>query len=34
MRDEWLTRRLARLTPDERETVHRAAEILGRIARD
>lgn len=33
VRDEWLAQRLARLTPDERETVQRAAEILTRIAK-
>lgn len=33
-RDAWLAQRLAVLGPDERETLHRAAEILGRIARD
>jgi DNA-binding MarR family transcriptional regulator len=33
-RDEWLAKRLAALTPDERETVQRAAEILSRIAKD
>ena len=32
-RDEWLARQLAALTPDERETLARAAEILGRIGR-
>ncbi|HZN20438.1 MAG TPA: MarR family transcriptional regulator [Micromonosporaceae bacterium] len=32
-RDEWLTRRLAELTPDERETLARAAEILEKLAR-
>jgi DNA-binding MarR family transcriptional regulator len=34
VRDEWLARRLAELTPDERETLRRAAEILRRLARD
>jgi hypothetical protein len=34
MRDEWLAQRLAKLSPEERETVQRAAEILTRIARD
>jgi DNA-binding MarR family transcriptional regulator len=33
-RDEWLAVRLAKLTPEERETVQRAAEILTRIAKD
>jgi DNA-binding MarR family transcriptional regulator len=33
-RDEWLAQRLAKLTPDERETMQRAAEILTRIAKD
>jgi DNA-binding MarR family transcriptional regulator len=32
-RDEWLSRRLAELTPQERETLRRAAEILNRVAR-
>lgn len=32
-RDEWLTRRLAELTPEERETLARAAEILEKLAR-
>jgi|SRR5215211_4699619 len=32
-RDEWLTRRLAELAPDERETLARAAEILEKLAR-
>ncbi|MEV4134361.1 MarR family transcriptional regulator [Dactylosporangium sp. NPDC049742] len=32
-RDEWLARRLASLTPDERETLAKAAEILGRLGR-
>jgi DNA-binding MarR family transcriptional regulator len=32
-RDEWLAKRLAALTPDERETLGKAAEILGRIGR-
>jgi DNA-binding MarR family transcriptional regulator len=32
-RDEWLTRRLAELTPEERETLLRAAEILQKVAR-
>ncbi len=34
VRDEWLARRLATLTAEERETVQRAAEILTRIAKD
>jgi DNA-binding MarR family transcriptional regulator len=33
-RDEWLANRLGSLTPEERETVFRAAEILRRIAKD
>ncbi|MET7419322.1 MarR family transcriptional regulator [Dactylosporangium sp. NPDC005555] len=32
-RDEWLAKQLAALTPDERETLGKAAEILGRIGR-
>ena len=32
-RDAWLTRRLAELGPEERETLRRAAEILQRLAR-
>ena len=32
-RDEWLAKGLAALTADERETLSRAAEILGRICR-
>ncbi len=32
-RDEWLARRLAALTAEERDTVLRAADILGRIAK-
>ena len=32
-RDEWLARRLAELTADERETLQRAAEILQQLAR-
>jgi DNA-binding MarR family transcriptional regulator len=31
-REEWLARRLAELTPAERDTVRRAAEILRRVA--
>jgi DNA-binding MarR family transcriptional regulator len=33
-REEWLGVRLARLTPEERDVVQRAAEVLARIARD
>jgi DNA-binding MarR family transcriptional regulator len=33
-RDEWLAKRVARLTVDERDTLQRAADILTRIARD
>ena len=33
VKDEWLTRTLAGLPAAERETLRRAAEILGRIAR-
>lgn len=33
-RDEWLALRLSKLTPEERETVQRAAEILTRLAKD
>ncbi|WCN82005.1 MarR family winged helix-turn-helix transcriptional regulator [Micromonospora sp. LH3U1] len=33
VRDEWLARRLVELTEDERETLHRAAEILQKLAR-
>jgi DNA-binding MarR family transcriptional regulator len=32
-RDEWLANRLGGLTPEERDILQRAAEILGRIAR-
>ena len=32
-RNEWLARQLDRLTPEERETLSRAAEILQRVAR-
>ena len=32
-RDEWLAPRLAALTPEERETLRRAAEILQKVAR-
>ncbi len=31
-RDAWLAKRLAELSADERETLHRAAEILARVA--
>lgn len=31
-RDEWLAQRLAELSPEERDTLQRAAEILRRIA--
>ena len=31
-REAWLARRLAELTPEERDTVRRAAEILRRVA--
>jgi len=33
VRDEWLAARLADLTPDERDALHRAAEILQHLAR-
>src|SRR3954452_9550185 len=33
VRDEWLAQRLAERTPDERETLRRAAEILRQVAR-
>lgn len=33
-RDEWLTRKLAGCTPEERETLRAAAEIFTRLARD
>jgi DNA-binding MarR family transcriptional regulator len=33
VRDEWLAQRLAELSPHERETLRRAAEILGRLGR-
>lgn len=32
-RDEWLTRALTELSPEERDTLRRAAEILEKIAR-
>lgn len=31
-REQWLARRLAALTPDERDTLRRAAEVLRRVA--
>jgi len=31
-RDAWLTQQLSSLTPDERETLARASELLTRIA--
>jgi DNA-binding MarR family transcriptional regulator len=34
VRDEWLSARLADLTPEERDTVARAASILERLARE
>jgi DNA-binding MarR family transcriptional regulator len=33
VRDEWLAQRLAELSPDERDTLLRAAEILQKVAR-
>jgi DNA-binding MarR family transcriptional regulator len=33
VRDVWLAARLAELTPDERDVLHRAAEILQQMAR-
>jgi len=33
-RDEWLARRLATLTAEERDTLKRAADILGRLGRE
>jgi DNA-binding MarR family transcriptional regulator len=33
-RDEWLAKRLGALTAAERDTLHRAAEILHRLAKD
>lgn len=33
-RDAWLTKRLAGLSPEDRETLAAAAEILTRLARD
>ncbi len=32
-RDQWLAKRLAELSPEERETLRRAAEILQKVAR-
>ena len=32
-RNEWLARQLAELTPDERDTLERAAQILQQVAR-
>src|SRR5690242_16296274 len=32
-RNEWLAKQLADLTPDERDTLARAAQILGQVAR-
>ncbi|WP_034590880.1 MarR family winged helix-turn-helix transcriptional regulator [Hamadaea tsunoensis] len=34
VRDEWLAGRLAELTPDERDVLTRAAEVLSRLARN
>ena len=34
VRDEWLAQRVARLSAEERNILHRAAEILTRIAKD
>jgi DNA-binding MarR family transcriptional regulator len=33
VRDQWLAKRLAELSPEERETLRRAAEILQKVAR-
>jgi len=33
VRDEWLAGRLAQLSPDERDVLARAAEVLSRLAR-
>jgi DNA-binding MarR family transcriptional regulator len=33
VRDEWLAQQLAELTPDERDTLERAAQILLKVAR-
>jgi DNA-binding MarR family transcriptional regulator len=32
-RDEWLAQRLAQLSPEDREALQRAAEIIARLAR-
>ena len=32
-RNEWLAKQLAELSPDERDTLARAAQILGQVAR-
>jgi DNA-binding MarR family transcriptional regulator len=34
VRDVWLTGKLAQLTPDERDTLDRAASLLEQLARD
>jgi DNA-binding MarR family transcriptional regulator len=34
VRDEWLAQRVSRLSAEERNILHRAAEILTRIAKD
>jgi DNA-binding MarR family transcriptional regulator len=34
VRDEWLAQRVSRLSAEERNVLHRAAEILTRIAKD
>jgi DNA-binding MarR family transcriptional regulator len=34
VRDVWLTGKLAQLTPDERDTLSRAASLLEQLARD
>jgi DNA-binding MarR family transcriptional regulator len=34
VRDEWLAQRVEHLSTEERDTLHRAAEILARFARD
>ena len=31
-RDAWLAQRMRDLSPEDRETLHRAAEVLGRLA--
>ena len=33
-RNEWLALQLAELTPDERDTLERAAQILRQVARN